>query len=143
VIHTAEHTAVTTGSRLTRGHCGQKGVASGLKPALPSAILANDEACQTSVKDEFNLNLPFSRNVYIEQGQDVYIVSSLFDSLIQRPEPSRQHLAAGMNVYPCVFMAESESTSVYICIRQHPAAGVFLCKCITCNFGNHNEVDFV
>eukprot|EP00283_Hemiselmis_rufescens_P000758 CAMPEP_0173470394 /NCGR_PEP_ID=MMETSP1357-20121228/77851_1 /TAXON_ID=77926 /ORGANISM="Hemiselmis rufescens, Strain PCC563" /LENGTH=4076 /DNA_ID=CAMNT_0014438669 /DNA_START=54 /DNA_END=12284 /DNA_ORIENTATION=+ len=112
VFHTAEHQASSTlqTNVLSRGHCGLHGrtafpanaLADAVALALPSRgdsaeagvgtslAVANLETCTTSKTVEFNPDLPFSRNVYIEQGMDVYLVSSLFDSLIQRPEPIRK-----------------------------------------------------
>jgi len=95
VIHTADGVATTAAtSRLTRGHCGQVPVGAGTLPTATAPVFGTTpgEACQTAQASDFNLNLPFSRNVYIEQGQDVYIISSVFDTLIQRPEPPRQHI---------------------------------------------------
>ncbi len=94
VIHTANGVATSAAiARLTRGHCGQVPAGAGVSVlGTPGAITTNVEACQTAAKADFNLNLPFSRNVYIEQGQDVYIISSVFDTLIQRPEPARKHV---------------------------------------------------
>jgi len=109
VFHTAAHQAGSTeqANMLTRGHCGLQGASTittatdlGLTtvltipvidiPAEADADYNTLERCQTLTAAEFNPDLPFSRNVYIEQGMDVYIVSSLFDTLIQRPEPVRK-----------------------------------------------------
>jgi hypothetical protein len=46
--------------------------------------------CRTISSQQYNNDLPYSRNAYIEQGMDVFLVSSIFDSLIQRHEPLRK-----------------------------------------------------
>eukprot|EP00281_Chroomonas_sp_CCMP1168_P017251 CAMPEP_0206219836 /NCGR_PEP_ID=MMETSP0047_2-20121206/4528_1 /ASSEMBLY_ACC=CAM_ASM_000192 /TAXON_ID=195065 /ORGANISM="Chroomonas mesostigmatica_cf, Strain CCMP1168" /LENGTH=3848 /DNA_ID=CAMNT_0053642399 /DNA_START=64 /DNA_END=11610 /DNA_ORIENTATION=+ len=94
VIHTAMGRASGTTQRnfLSRGTCGTVG-----NGQAGSEILATGAAPERCIAASFNTNLPFSRNVYIEQGQDVYIVSSIFDTLIQRPEPPRKHLGLTVN----------------------------------------------
>jgi hypothetical protein len=51
---------------------------------------AEVEMCRTVSSSQYNVDQPFSRNTYIEQGMDVFLVSSIFDTLIQRPEPVRK-----------------------------------------------------
>jgi len=102
VFHTAMHKAGSTAQAnlLTRGTCGLSGANAVpndgimLMPTMnystTTPTTAEVEMCRTVASSQYNTDLPFSRNAYIEQGMDVFLVSSIFDTLIQRPEPVRK-----------------------------------------------------